>query len=235
MAADDGLALPDVRSRGAHEDSRRQRRPRRDYRQPYRRDQGRDSRARRQDPHGEDVSRARHVFRRHRDQPRVSEAHRAALPWTRLLRAHRQPAQPRHLVHQVRPRIGPDDRPDEPLQHDVRPVLHGREPGRLRPRAVARRGQADPRRLDHDQAAAADVGAVLRRRADDLADLSGRGRLRAAGRLLQRAGRHQRHRVRAGPDFARRPRRPACASPTCSSTASARKPTRTARSATSSR
>ncbi len=94
--------------------------------------------------------------------------------------------------------IGADDRPDQPLQHDVRPVLHGREPGRLRPRALARRGQADPRRFDHHQAAAADVGAVLRRRADDLANLSGLGRLRAPGRLLQRPGRHQRHRVRAG-------------------------------------
>ena len=40
----------------------------------------------------------------------------------------------------------------------------------------ARRGQAAARRRDHDQAAAADVGAVLRRRADDLADLPRRGR-----------------------------------------------------------
>ena len=39
--------------------------------------------------------------------------------------------------HQVRPRLGADDRPDQPLQHDVRPVLHGRQPGRLRPRADA--------------------------------------------------------------------------------------------------
>ena len=47
----------------------------------------------------------------------------------------RQAAQSRHLVDQVRPRRGAHDRPDQPLQHDVRPVLHGREPGRLRPRA----------------------------------------------------------------------------------------------------
>ena len=46
-------------------------------------------------------------------------------------------AQPRHLVHQVRPRRGADDRPDQPLQHDVRSVLHGRQSGRLRPRADA--------------------------------------------------------------------------------------------------
>ena len=31
--------------------------------------------------------------------------------------------------------VGADGRPHEPLQHDVRSVLHGREPGRLRPRA----------------------------------------------------------------------------------------------------
>ena len=49
-----------------------------------------------------------------------------------------------------------------------------------------------------DQAAAADDGAVLRRRADDLADLPRRGALRAAGRLLQRAGGDQRHPLRAG-------------------------------------
>ena len=49
----------------------------------------------------------------------------------------RGPPQPRQQHHQVRPRRGADDRPDQPLQHDVRPVLHGRQPGRLRPRADA--------------------------------------------------------------------------------------------------
>ena len=58
-------------------------------------------------------------------------------PGPRLPRRHRHAAQPRHVVHQVRPRRGADDRPDQPLQHDVRPVLHGRQSGRLRARADA--------------------------------------------------------------------------------------------------
>ena len=70
------------------------------------------------------------------------------------------------------------------------------------------------------QAAAADDGAVLRRRADDLADFPRRRPLRARGRVLQRPGRDQRHPLRAGAGVrARRRARPACASPTCSSTA----------------
>ena len=57
--------------------------------------------------------------------------------------------------------------------------------------------------------------------------------LRARHRVLQRAGGHQRHPLRAGSRVrGRRPPRRACASRTCSSTASAKRPTRTARSAT---
>ena len=60
-----------------------------------------------------------------------------------------------------------------------------------------------------------------------------RGPLRAQGRLLQRAGGHQRHPVRAGARLrAAGARTPACGSPTCSSTASPKSPTPTARSAT---
>ena len=83
-----------------------------------------------------------------------------------------------------------------------------------------RRGQAAARRCGEHQAAAADDGAVLGRRADDFADLSGAGSLRARGRLFQRPGRDQRHPLRAGARVcaAGRARR-ACASPTCSSTA----------------
>ena len=44
----------------------------------------------------------------------------------------REAAQPWQQHDQARPRLGADRRPDQPLQHDVRPVLHGREPGRLR-------------------------------------------------------------------------------------------------------
>ncbi len=60
------------------------------------------------------------------------------------------------------------------------------------------RHQAGARQRDHHQAEAADVGPVLGWRTDDLAVLPRRGALRAQGRLLQRAGGHQRHRVREG-------------------------------------
>ena len=123
-----------------------------------------------------------------------------AFPGQRHPRPQRREApQPRQQHDQVRPRLGADDRPDEPLQHDVRPVLHGREPGRLRPRALVGRHQDDARQRDLDQAAAADVGAVLGRRADDVAVLPRRGALREEGRLQQRAGGDQRHRVRQEP------------------------------------
>ena len=156
-------------------------------------------------------------------------------PGPRFRCGHRHAAQPRHVVHQARARSGPDDRPDQPLQHDVRPLLHGRESGRLRPRADARRGEgASGRRADR-QAAAADDRAVLRRRADHFADLPRRRAVCDRHRLLQRPGRDQRHspgagaRVREG-----RARRRACGSRTCSSTAWAKRRTLTARSATSS-
>ena len=238
LAPDDRLALPHLRAR----DARARFWPaasisRRDHRQPRRRDQGADRRARRQDHHGENVPRARHVHRRARHQPGVPEAHRAACsPAATTSRVTDQPAQSRHLVDQVRPRLGADDRPDQPLQHDVRSVLHGRESGRLRPRAVARRGQEDPRRCDHDQAAPADDGAVLGRRADHLADLPGRrSPTRGRSATSARRPRPTASASRRIPTSRWRRPRPACASPICSSTASAKKPTRTARSATSSR
>ena len=111
----------------------------------------------------------------------------------------REAPQPRQQHHQARPRLGAHGRPDQPLQHDVRPLLHGRQPGRLRPRAELGRHQAGARQRHHHQAAPADVGAVLRRRADDVALLPRRGAVRARGGLQQRAGGHQRHRVRQEP------------------------------------
>ena len=45
-----------------------------------------------------------------------------------------KPAQSRIEHHEARPRLGADRRPDQPLQHDVRSLLHGRQPGRLRAR-----------------------------------------------------------------------------------------------------
>ena len=55
------------------------------------------------------------------------------------------------------------------------------------------------RQRDFDQAAPPDVGAVLRRRADAVALLPGCGAICAQGRLQQRAGGDQRHRVREAP------------------------------------
>ena len=145
----------------------------------------------------------------------------------------REAASPRQQHGAARPRIGADHRPHQPLQHDVRSLLHGRQPGWLRPRTDVGRDQDHARQRHHHQAAAPDVGAVLRRRAHAVALLPRRGRLRAQGRLQQRAGGDQRHRVRQEPRvLPSRPRKPVCATPTCSSTASAMPPTRIAWSAT---
>ena len=130
----------------------------------------------------------------------VLQAPRGGVPRPRHPRAQRREApQPRQLHRPARARLGAHGRSDQPLQHDVRPLLHGREPGRVRPRADLGRHQAGARQRHHDQAAPADVGPVLRRRADDVAVLPGCGALRAQGRLQQRAGGHQRHRVRQEP------------------------------------
>jgi 7,8-dihydro-6-hydroxymethylpterin dimethyltransferase len=74
------------------------------------------------------------------------------------------------------------DRPDQPLQHDVRSVLYGCEPGWLRARADVGRDQDHAGQRHHHQAEAADERAVQRRRADAVAVLPGcRGLLRKVG------------------------------------------------------
>ena len=198
LAAQDRFAVPDVRQGSASADPLRRAVDGDARQRARRRNQGAHPRARRQGHHREDLPAARHVHRHARDQPGVPAADREPVSRTRLPGGHRHAPQSRHVVHPARPRIGAHHRSDEPLQHDVRPVLHGRQSGRLRPRADVRRGQEAARRRDFDQAAAADDGAVLGRRADDFADLPRVGRLRAQGRLLQRAGRDQRHPLRAG-------------------------------------
>ncbi len=103
-----------------------------------------DHRARRQDPDGQGLPDPRPLRGRDGDGHGVLQAPRGDVPGLRHARAQRrEAAQPRLVDDQVRPRLGADDRPDEPLQHDVRPVLHGREPGRVRPRA--RRGKRSRR------------------------------------------------------------------------------------------
>ena len=164
----------------------------------------------------------------------VLQAPRRGVPGPRHPRAQRrEAAQPRQQHDQARPRLGADGRPDEPLQHDVRPVLHGREPGRVRPRADVGRHQDGARQRDHHQAAAADVGAVLRRRADDFARTSSTRcatRARSATTACRRRPTASSSpRIRSSP---RRRPKPACATPTCSLTASATPPTRIAASAT---
>ena len=72
----------------------------------------------------------------------LQAASRALFPGRDFRGGHRHAAQSRHVVDQARPRRGAHDRPDQPLQHDVRSVLHGRQSGRLRPRADARRGRS---------------------------------------------------------------------------------------------
>jgi hypothetical protein len=63
------------------------------------------------------------------------------------------------------PRFRSHRGPHQPLQHDVRSLLHGREPGWLRPRAELGRNSGNSGQRTEDQAAPPDVRAVLRRRA----------------------------------------------------------------------
>ncbi len=142
LAARDRLALPDVHARSASGNSRRQERRQRAAEREGRRNQGDDSRARRQDPDGEGLPHSRPFRRRDGDRHGVLQASRRRLPGPRHPRPQRrEAAQPRHQHDQARPRLGAHGRPDEPLQHDVRPLLHGREPGRVRPRADVGRHQ----------------------------------------------------------------------------------------------
>ena len=81
----------------------------------------------------------------------------------------------------------------QPLQHDVRPLLHGRQVG-----CPTTWGDVeDPRRLD-DHRRAPDERAVLRRRAHPLAPLPPGDLLRPRDRLLRGPVRHERDPLRPG-------------------------------------
>ena len=203
-----------------------------------RRDAREDPREGRRDRHDQDVRQARHLRGRDLDRPRTSRPRIEDLfPGRDFVSPPDQAPRPRHVEHQVRARRGAHGRPDQPLQHDVRPLLHGRQPGRLRARARVGRGAEHPRRLGQRAAAAADERPVLRRRADAVAALPARDHVREGRRVLLRAVRDQRHPLRAGPR----------ASPREAKASGLRlaylqfdgvgrtRPTRTARSATSSR
>ena len=197
LAARDRLAVPDVRPRGTPGNPGREARLQDSPEREDRRDQSEHHRARRKDPHGQGLPAARAFRRCHGDRSGVLQASRRRVPGQRHPIAQRREAPQSRFEHdQVRPWFGADDRPDEPLQHDVRSVFHGREPGRLRARVVVGGHQDAARQRDLDQAEASDVGAVLGRRAHDVAVFPGCGAVLEEGRVQQRAGGDQRHRVR---------------------------------------
>ena len=234
LAADDRLALPHLRARGASADSGGRAVDRVAGQRARRRDQGAHPRARRQGHHREDL-------------PACTA--RSPTRWRST-----RPSSER--LEDLFPGRDFDAVTDRLHNHGTSSIKHGR--GAVLTIDLTNRCNmmCDPCFMDanqvgyvheltldevkqllddavSDQAAAADDGAVLGRRADDLADLPRRRALRARGRLLQRPGGNQRHPLRAGPGLRpRRRARPACASPTCSSTASAKRRTRIARSAT---
>ena len=166
-----------------------------------------------------------------REVPRVD---REQFPGPRHSGAQRRrPAQARLEHGSLRPRLGSHRRPDQPLQHDVRSLLHGRQPGRLRSRAELGRNSGNSRQRDEDQAAPPDVRAVLGRRADDAARTSST-RSAMPAKLATTACRPRRTESSSprARNSARRPSKRACATRICSSTASATTRTATARSAT---
>src|SRR5580700_6447777 len=85
---------------------------------------------------------------------------------------------------------------DEQLHHDVRSLLHGREPGRLRPRTAMGRNQDHARQRDHHQTASSDERAVLRWRTNAEPVLPRRGSLRQKSRIQLRPGCNERNRIR---------------------------------------
>ena len=198
VPAPDRFALPALRHGSPQPDPVGRRRLEGPDRGQPRRDQGLDRRGRRPDPDAQGLPEARPLRGRDVDGPRVLQAPRIALSRPRLRHPEGRPPRARDVVDQVRARRRPHDRPDEPLQHDVQPVLHGRQPGRLRPRARMGRGSEAPRRRGLDQAAPPALGPVLRRRAHALAALPGGHPVRAQDRLLLGPVRDQRDPLRAG-------------------------------------
>ena len=156
------------------------------------------------------------------------------VPGPRHPRAQRrEAAQPRQLDRPARPRVGADGRPDQPLQHDVRPVLHGREPGRVRPRAVAGKTSSRFSTTPSPSSRAGRCRCSSRaasRRCRRTSSTRSATRARSATTACRR--RPTASSSPRAPSSPRRRPKPACATRTCSSTASATPPTRTAASAT---
>ncbi len=234
LAARDRLALPDLHPRGAPGHSRRQEGRQRPPQREGRRDQGDDHRARRQDPDGEGLPDPRPLRRRDGHRHRVLQAPRAGVPRPRHPRPQRREAAQPRLVHgAARPRLGAHGRPDQPLQHDVRPLLHGREPGRASSTSWAGKTSS---RCSTTPSPSSRAGRcrcsspAASRRCRRTSSTRSATRARSATTACRR-----RPTASSSPRAPSSPRprpRPVCATPTCSSTASATPPTRTAASAT---
>ncbi len=95
----------------------------------------------------QDLPRARDLRRHPLDRRGVRQDHREPVPGARLrdLRRRERPP-PRHVHRPLRPGRGPHRGSHQPLQHDVQSLLHGRQPGWLRPRAELGGDREDPRR-----------------------------------------------------------------------------------------
>ena len=172
LAAHHGFSLPGLRKRRTQRHPERHKGLDRSGSRESGRDQGADHRARRPGVDGQGMSHPRQVRRPDGRGRQVPSVDREEFSRARHPRAQRRgPAQARLEHGAARPRRRPDRGPDEPLQHDVRPLLHGREPGGLRPRAELGRNHGDPRQRPEDQAAPADVRAVFGRRTHDVAVL----------------------------------------------------------------
>jgi hypothetical protein len=91
-----------------------------------------------------------------------------------------------------------DHRPHQPLQHDVQPVFHGRQPGGLRSRAEPWRRSGRSGRLHLLQPRRQMSVQFSGGEADPVAALPGRVPVRQEGRLQDGASRHQRPALRAG-------------------------------------
>ena len=171
------------------------------YNEQAGRDQGADHRARRQDPDGEGLPHPRPLRRRDGHRHGVLQAPGRRLPRPRHPRAQRRKAAPPRLQHHhPRARLGAHHRPDQPLQHDVRSVLHGRQPGGLRPRTDAgktsRRCSTTPSPSSRSARCRCSSRAASRRISPYFLDA-----VRYAREVgyTSRAGGHQRHRVRQEP------------------------------------
>ena len=137
--------MPDLHAGGPGRHRGRHARAARPRGRAARGDRGRHRPARKRDLDGQDVPEARHVRGPDVERRDVLRPARAELLRARREDREGQAPRPRLVLDALRARRGPHRRPHEPLQHDVQPVLHGREPGRVRPRARLGRHQEDPR------------------------------------------------------------------------------------------